>query len=149
MTSPVTMPWYAKGLAFQCRGCGRCCRGAGAYVWVSAAEAEAMASSLGLTTKAFAKRYLRRSGMRIALIDGPENACVFLDRDGRCAVYASRPVQCRTFPWWPEVIRCREDWEAEQRRCPGIGQGNRLTDRRTIESALAEISAVDNGFGEH
>lgn len=30
--------------------------------------------------------------------------CVFL-RDGKqCTVYGARPLQCSTYPWWPELM---------------------------------------------
>ncbi|MBN8613738.1 MAG: YkgJ family cysteine cluster protein [Deltaproteobacteria bacterium] len=38
-----------------------------------------------------------RAGLALRLETvGPESACVFLDAAGRCAVYASRPLVCRT-----------------------------------------------------
>lgn len=30
------------------------------------------------------------------------------------------PMQCRTYPFWPEPLTSRHDWEAEALRCEGI-----------------------------
>lgn len=115
--------WYEKdGLKFSCKGCGDCCRGPGGYVWVKEAEIIALAEAVRMTVEAFGKRYLRRSGLRLALIDGPDGNCVFLE-NGRCKVYDSRPVQCRTFPWWPEYLKSAEEWEQLKDDCPGVGSG--------------------------
>lgn len=39
--------------------------------------------------------------------------CVFLDPFGQCSVYPVRPVQCRTYPFWPSLVDARDDWEGE------------------------------------
>ena len=40
--------------------------------------------------------------------------CVFLSSDGKqCSVYESRPVQCRTFPYWPALLSKARNWERE------------------------------------
>lgn len=123
MPRAAPTPWYADGLAFACRACGNCCRGPGGYVWLTPAEAEAIARVLGLDVTAFHQRYLRRTLQGLALVDGPGGDCILLDEAGRCRAYAARPAQCRTYPWWPETLACRETWEAQARTCPGIGQG--------------------------
>ena len=42
-----------------------------------------------------------------------------------CSIYADRPAQCRTWPFWPENLTSRSTWEAVKRRtpCPGMGNG--------------------------
>jgi hypothetical protein len=41
----------------------------------------------------------------------------------RCRVYAVRPLQCRTYPFWPELVQNSRSWQREARRCEGIGNG--------------------------
>ncbi len=126
MPCPTDSLWYADGLAFSCRACGNCCRGPEGYVWLTRSEAGALAGALGLDEAAFARQYLRRTLRGFALRDGPAGACCLLDEQGRCRAYAARPRQCRTYPWWPENLSCREAWEAQARVCPGIGSGSRV-----------------------
>jgi len=39
--------------------------------------------------------------------------CVFLDPFGQCSIYDVRPVQCRTYPFWPSLLESKEDWDNE------------------------------------
>jgi Fe-S-cluster containining protein len=54
--------------------------------------------------------------------------CVFLDRTSKpgkavCGIYAARPMQCRTWPFWPENLKSPRHWSEVKRRtpCPGMG----------------------------
>ena len=38
-----------------------------------------------------------------------------------CAVYAHRPSQCRTWPFWPYPLASRQAWERVKRMTPGPG----------------------------
>ena len=58
--------------------------------------------------------------------------CEFLDREkipGKavCGVYEDRPAQCRTWPFWPSVIKSKQTWERAKRVCPGIDKGKKYT----------------------
>ncbi|MBN2713976.1 MAG: YkgJ family cysteine cluster protein [Planctomycetes bacterium] len=129
-------PWYKDGLPFDCQGCGRCCRGPGGYVWITEEEARDIAGVLDISFEAFAKTYLRQVGMHLALVDAPNGDCIFLDEKGRCKVYENRPIQCKTFPWWPEVVADEESWEQEKENCPGIGKGEKRHSADKINSEL-------------
>ncbi len=122
-------------LHFECTGCGDCCLGGGEYqVFVTAMEAEAIRSFLGLSRAWFRRRYLGRyNGERVLAANG--DACVFLRRDRTCRVYAVRPVQCRTYPYWPELLDSERAWRREARRCQGIGRGPVIS-QATIEAHL-------------
>lgn len=58
-----------------------------------------LAAELGLSERDFADRYteLARHRRGLSLVNGPDGACIFLEKS-RCRVYAARPEQCRTFP---------------------------------------------------
>ena len=51
---------------------------------------------------------------------GEDFHCIFLENGKLCSVYDLRPVQCRTFPYWPEVMESRETWNTEKLECEGI-----------------------------
>jgi uncharacterized protein len=123
------LPWYSgEGLSFRCTRCGNCCKGpSSGYVWVESHEVNRLSSHLGLSAEDFGRRYLRRVGSRVSLVENRRHDCVFwLDGEG-CTVYEERPDQCRQFPFWPEVVESPEAWSEESERCPGLGQGDRYS----------------------
>lgn len=130
----------AKQFRFECTGCGACCVGAADHVVeVSRAEQDALQDFLKLDRRHFRRRYLQRLedgefGVRL----GRDGRCPFLQDNGRCGVYPVRPRQCRTYPWWPELLRSRQAWETEAKRCEGIGRGQVI--------AREEISLVLMGL---
>jgi uncharacterized protein len=133
-----TRPWYANGLRFACvRGCRRCCGGFPGYVWVTPEEMDRIADFLKVPREEFRREYVRPAGRRYSLRERTNNYdCVLLGDEG-CTAYPERPQQCRDYPFWPEVVRSRELWEAEGRRCPGIGEGT-PTSAAEIDERLRE-----------
>lgn len=112
-------------LRFECTGCGQCCYGpASAYIHVSSHEIDRIREAMGLNEDAFCRDYLTRRlngqwGIRLTR----HGRCSLLGEDNRCRVYAVRPVQCQTYPFWPEILQSKQHWLAEQRRCEGINRG--------------------------
>lgn len=119
------MYYRTHTIRFECTGCGACCYGSrNAYVLVSAAQAEKIRHHLGLSSSWFRRRYLCRlgagqQGIRLEA----SGRCPFLLDAGKCRIYPVRPIQCRTYPFWSEVMSTRTAWQAEARRCEGIGKG--------------------------
>jgi len=126
--------WYGQGLRFACTSCGRCCTGPQGYVWLSTGEAAALAEHLSLELDAFGRRYLRRVGTRLALLDGAGGDCVFL-QGKLCRVYELRPSQCRSFPWWPSVLASAESWRRAALDCEGIRDDAPLVEAKVIDAA--------------
>lgn len=128
--------WYEGGLRFECTGCGRCCTHGDGYVWISQAEIVALAAHLGMKLDDFGRRYLRRVGVRYALVDGRGGECVFLE--GRtCSIYEHRPAQCRAFPWWPANLESPEAWSKAAEACEGISGVAPVVVAEAIDEALA------------
>jgi uncharacterized protein len=126
-------PFYRDGLRFECHACGVCCTGEPGYVYVDANECRLLAEKLGIELKELYRQHVRRVPGGYSLLERPDGSCVFYDRG--CSVYAARPRQCRTYPFWPDVVASKARWEAESRRCQGIGKGA-LYDFVTIEALL-------------
>lgn len=120
-------PWFRDGLRFECTRCGRCCGGAPGFVWVTAEETAALARRLGLSEGEFRRTYTRRvDGYGTSLVETDDYDCVFLDAErGLCTVYEDRPRQCRTYPFWDQVLASPATWEIEAEHCPGINEGRR------------------------
>lgn len=135
--------WYSpEGLCFSCTGCGNCCRGPeSGYVFVTLEEIETLAARLGISTEDFGAKYLRRvAGGQVSLIEKQNLDCVFWTEGKGCEVYEDRPTQCRTFPFWPEVIESEEAWEVEAESCPGMGSG-----KRYLPAAIESLAEGEGG----
>ena len=55
----------------------------------------------------------------------------------RCVVHAVKPRQCKTYPFWPEILESEQTWKAEGKECPGIGIGRHYGGEE-IEELVAE-----------
>lgn len=115
-------PGFAR--RFACTGCGKCCTGRGSWVIeVNRAEQERIRRHLGIGRDWLRRRYVFRFDDETeSLRMHPNGDCVFLEDGRRCRIYAVRPAQCRSYPFWPELAS-RAAWRAEARRCEGIGTG--------------------------
>ncbi len=122
---------------FTCTACGKCCATAGEYyVFLAPGEAEAIREHLGLSRSWFRRRYLASlEEGELVLAAGAEERCIFLDDNGRCNIYQVRPLQCRTYPFWPELVGSKRAWQREAARCEGINRGARVP-RQAIRKAV-------------
>lgn len=133
--------WYEKGLNFKCTECGKCCTGCPGYIWVNHDEILTIANHLKLPLEEFSKRYLRKIYIdgepRFSLQEHPKTyACAFLSNN-KCTIYENRPVQCRTYPWWPKNLRSKQDWENAAKWCEGISLDAPTVPIEKIEEQLA------------
>jgi hypothetical protein len=132
-------------LRFECTGCGKCCtqRGEYAHVYVDAREIETLAAFLGLSPSRVRRSHTVVDELGWRQLRFHEGRCAFLDPDTqRCTVYAARPVQCRTFPFWPELVG-PDGWRDELRQlCEGVDRGD-VVSSEIVASALGEMDAYD------
>ena len=137
-------PFYEHNpLHFSCTQCGKCCMTGGEYhVFLTVAEAHRIRDYLQLSKAWFRRRYLRRlEEGDLVLADGNGDRCIFLDEEGQCSVYPVRPLQCRTYPFWPELAGNARAWHSEAKRCEGINRGKAIpvsSIRRKVNACLAQ-----------
>ena len=131
------MPWYADGLRFACRQCGVCCTGEPGYVWVTEEEIAAILLAAGISRAKFDADYARKTWLRVTLRERKNGDCVFFRAGKGCTVYAARPAQCKTFPFWAENVRSPDAWNERARECPGMNIGRLFT--------LSEIESIMQG----
>ncbi|GHV84977.1 zinc/iron-chelating domain-containing protein [Spirochaetia bacterium] len=137
--------FYAGGLRFSCTRCSDCCRHEAGFVFLSQADLRLLAEGLQKEYTEIMESYCRWVPTLVPALGGSEQLslkeksnfdCIFW-QDG-CTVYQSRPLQCRTFPFWESVLCSPHIWEGLS--CPGTGHGQ-LHSREYIESCLAQRRA--------
>ncbi len=119
------MKWWKDGIRFQCQGSGKCCtsRGEFGFVYLTRTDRQKMAAHLGLKTRAFTLKYCSKTDGFFHLTENKKDPdCVFL-KDKRCRVYEARPTQCRTWPFWPEVMKAKAWKKDVVSFCPGVNKG--------------------------
>lgn len=121
-------PWHHEGLRFTCTACGDCCSGDPGYVWLNKAEIREMAEARGQTPEEFESENVVDVGVRKSLRERDNGDCVLLDAKTRkCTVYASRPRQCKTWPFWDSNVKSPKAWAEACAECPGAGTGKLYT----------------------
>jgi len=123
------MYYQLTPLRFECTQCGKCCTGnQNHYIAVSDDEVTAIYRQLGISKKWFLKRYMQRQHDIYQGIKLEKNGrCPFLLTGGLCKIYDVRPTQCKTYPYWPELVNSKSAWLAESKRCEGINRGKKVT----------------------
>jgi uncharacterized protein len=109
-------------IRFTCQdGCANCCDQDG-FVYLSEGDVKRAAKFVGLRQKAFEEKYIYRTAHMRRFRKPRDRQCPFLE-DKKCAIHPAKPTQCRTFPFWPELIESRKEWARTAKHCPGIGKG--------------------------
>jgi len=134
-----------RGLRFECTGCGACCtaRGDYAYVYLNDDEVGALADELRLSVREFRKKYTFKDELGWTQLRFEGETCVFLEPGTRrCTVYGARPTQCRTFPFWRDLVAEGRWTEGARALCEGIGKG-RLHRIEDVEAQMLELELAD------
>ena len=144
----IKRPFYEDGLKFQCQGSGNCCTSHGefGFVFLTLEDRRRFAKHLNISTAAFTRQYCDiKDGVWHLKEDPKQPDCMFL-KNKRCSTYEARPTQCRTWPFWPEVLNPKS-WKKEVASfCPGIGKGT-LWSKEQIEVIAAEDAENASRFG--
>jgi Fe-S-cluster containining protein len=121
-------------LRFACiKGCTNCCNQRG-FVYLTEADLKRAAEFVGMTARAFERRYVYRTKHLLRLRKPRGSQCPFLIETG-CGIHPAKPVQCRAFPFWPELLDDREEWKEITGYCPGIGRGRPVSPRSALRAA--------------
>lgn len=140
MSDPVSVARI--NFRFECQaGCINCCARPG-DVFLTEEDRGRIAARLGLTAAQFTERYCAPEdevGLRLSIPN--QASCHFLEANG-CRIHEIKPLQCRTFPFWPETVATRRAWKGLSGYCPGVGVGQILP----IEMVRAEAQRCADAF---
>lgn len=127
-------------MRFECqRGCTACCEQKG-FVYLSEDDVPRIAGFLGMAQADFERLHVYRTKNFRRLRVPRESQCSFL-RDYGCSIHEVKPVQCRAFPFWPELLANRKDWGQTGKYCPGIGKGE-LVQIEAAQGIALEMKAA-------
>ncbi|CAB9497792.1 Pfam:UPF0153 [Seminavis robusta] len=135
--------WFRQmsSLPFECTGCGKCCKTKG-NVYMTPEEHQQAADLLDMSKQEFIQHYASHTlledsttnpgeeeeRMWIRLRDHSttttttttnkdhQHGCIFLQDDNTCRIYDARPIQCSTYPFWPNILASQQAWNDEVRR---------------------------------
>lgn len=110
------------GVRFTCqRGCINCCDQTG-NVYLTEGDLIRAAKFVKMPPRKFEQKYVYRTRHQMRFRKPRDKQCPFL-LDHGCSIHPAKPTQCRTFPFWPELVENRVAWNQTARYCPGIGKG--------------------------
>lgn len=132
---------------FECqRGCIACCDQSG-YVYLSEEDLKRAAKFTGMTSGAFEKKYVYRTRRQLRFRKPRDRQCPFLLENG-CSIHPAKPTQCRTFPFWPDLVENPHAWKIASRFCPGIGKGPLIQIGTAMEIADEQRRAYPEMYKE-
>lgn len=141
--------FYKDGLRFECQGSGQCCTSHGEYgfVYLTPEDRKRFAKFFKIRTAEFTKKYCDRTNGVWHLKEDPKRPdCMYLS-DKRCSVYEARPTQCRTWPFWNEVMNAKTWAKDVASFCPGVGKG-KLWSAKEIEAVLKIETKAEKQLGK-
>ena len=67
------------------------------------------------------------------------NHCIFL-KNNTCTVNEVKPVQCKTWPFWPELMEDKKTFEKEVIDfCPGSQEKTKTVPAQEIKKQMKEV----------
>lgn len=134
-------------------------------MWLDANEFRSLVSSLGLPPEDVLDIYAEdviagwvKLKSKVSAATNPINQmetlpsttigeqCIFLDGEGKmCTIYAARPVQCRTYPYWPSIIDSEAAWSNEGVSSPADSISVRKDASSAEPAALKRLWTVEDG----
>jgi uncharacterized protein len=129
---------------FSCQRCSDCCRIDPGTIMLTKKDAERIAAHLKMTLKDFLKEccYNIKTGSKklVSIKEKSNYDCLFWEKG--CKIYSVRPIQCRTYPFWPSIVASRYAWNSETKRCPGMDKKGNLTLKDKLKFYNQEKDAV-------
>jgi hypothetical protein len=139
--------WWNDGLPFACTACGKCCHGRGdvAHVYVNYQERKRLAEFLELSLADFNRIYTRVEDNGHRSLRFQDNHCIFLDGP-LCTVHDAKPTQCRTWPFWEELLESEEAYKEQVLDfCAGSNATGPIV---SADSIRAQMESTEDALGE-
>ena len=106
---------------FECKRCGTCCFGEGG-IKLQGHEIERIAAFLGLSLHVFVTTYCVEKHGKTYIACKADGFCLFYDPEGQCEIHPVKPGPCSSWPFYPALLKDKDNWEMAKGACPGISQ---------------------------
>jgi hypothetical protein len=124
-------------MRFQCQsGCIRCCEQKG-FVYLTGDDIARIAAHLAMTRAEFKRHYLCGTAPLLRFRKPRLRQCPFLLTNG-CSIHAVKPLQCKAFPYWPELMAKASERRETAKFCPGMNRGP-LVDLKVASEVASQV----------
>ncbi|OHD13659.1 MAG: hypothetical protein A2086_01060 [Spirochaetes bacterium GWD1_27_9] len=131
-------------LDFNCEKCSSCCRYESGAVFLTLDDVKKICDNLSISIDKFlvecCRGLYKDDKFVVALKEKPNYDCIFWNNG--CIIYEARPLQCRTFPFWPFLVESKELWKNEKYRCAGIDKASDMTLEEKYNFYMEEKQAL-------
>lgn len=113
-------PFEYHLFSFHCTQCGKCCFGPG-NVYFTKKDLNKIRKYLKINFikwQIILKQIIKKHVNGLYVHHSYER-CYFLNENHQCSIYPVRPLQCRTFPFWPSNFSNSEKLKNLINDCPG------------------------------
>lgn len=98
-----TLNDMVKADCYDCKGCSACCHGMGDSIVLTPYDVFLLTTNLHCTFEELLQGKIElnvQDGIILPnlALNGEDEACAFLDKNGRCTIHSFRPGICRLFP---------------------------------------------------
>lgn len=112
--------FWKNGISFLCTRCSACCRYEPGFVFLVESDREAILKTLNIDYETFVRNYCRwvpfSDGYEyLSLTEKQNYDCIFWDNG--CSIYKARPLQCSSYPFWPNALQSLDVWRAVTAGC--------------------------------
>jgi Fe-S-cluster containining protein len=109
-----------------------------AHVYVNYEERQRLADFLDLDLATFNRTYTRLEEDGHRNLKFVEDHCIFLE-EGTCTVHEAKPTQCRTWPFWEELLESPEAYREQVLDfCPGSEVTEPVVSAESIRAQMVE-----------
>jgi Fe-S-cluster containining protein len=99
--------------------CGTCCYGEGG-ISVNRDERDKISDFLHMSQETFLSELCEEKAGRFSVKTGADGFCILYDKEGGCRIHPVKPGICSSWPFYPAIIKDKDNWELAKDACPGI-----------------------------
>ena len=105
-------------------------------------EIEQISDFLGISRESFLINFCEKRNKQDYIKTGPDNYCIFFNREKKCMIHPVKPEVCSLWPFYPAIVADPDNWKMAQEACPGINPDSTF-EEFVLESGLMDFSLTN------